>query len=150
MPFGKTKGIRSKRRTKFDRLPGAGGCPKAIQISKTPLSRQVNTVARSYLFWKRVHEQRTQNTSSVSAGGRGSPPLHRIFWNMQIPKSQIQVAAGRHGSPPLRGGFAHQTGASSGARFAPEAGSTSAHAVPPAVQVWFPWAPWWRPEADTV
>jgi hypothetical protein len=142
---------------------------------------------------------------SITAGGRGSPPLRGNFWNMTAQRSDIQKGAGGHGGPPLRGGFVtesqfsscpmaiqksktaqlpadtffgngsmnkgprtphpsaregvaalpyaevfvHRVGASSGARWPPDAGGTSTHAVPPFVQVWLPWAPWWRPEADT-
>ena len=45
--------------------------------------------------------------------------------------------------------FVHQVSASSGARWPPEAGSTSAQSPPTVETIEFSWAPWWRPEADT-
>ena len=45
---------------------------------------QNGPVARGYQVGKRVHGLLTKNTSSVSSGGRGSPPLHRIFGTFRI------------------------------------------------------------------
>jgi hypothetical protein len=75
-----------------------------LQWSNGNSSIENGPVARGYRFWKRVHRYSTQNMKSVTAGGRGSPPLHRIFWTMMVQKLGIQKGAGGHGGPPLRGG----------------------------------------------
>ena len=59
-------------------------------------------VARACRFTNRVHDHPTQNVKSVIAGGRGSPPLHRIFWTITVQTSKIQICAPRSIHPALR------------------------------------------------